>query len=381
MATNTKSDTAEIDKKKQENKSSTYKSIGSISSVIILTLIVLLGIIFYFFMSSTVLFSCKLGQSNIIPTNMDCYPYTQNKPVIEEIYTNIFITNTNPPESAKLEFPFGLNSKNYILDAFRNYKNDPKSNFFVNFIINILEGLIHFNNNALNAFLNGLNKLPEILIVLIGPILYGIYLVLLPIITFFVSIYYYFSSTKWLFTMNGEKGNSIVNYGFGLLFLFIAFILFWIGLFTFLPIISVVTVYLCFLTTLFYVGKMNNSEVNLLDITKEFFKFYKITITLIISFSIILLTFFSSLGVTGGLIGLLILCLIYFNLIPLGLFTPSKIENLTKLVSSEQAKKVCEPIKNNNSFFGNLLGSVFGSQKGGGNFTKELKKISKKLQK
>lgn len=380
MDTNIKNETAEIDKKKQASKDA-YKSIGSISSVIILTIISLLVIIFYFFISSTILFSCKLGQSNIIPTNMECYPYTENKPIIEEIYTNIFITNTKPQESSKLEFPYNLNSKNYILDAFRNYKNDPKSNFFVNFIINILEGLINFNNNALNAFLNGLNNLPEMLIVLFGPILYCIYLALLPIISFFVSIYYYFYSTKWLFTMNGEKGNSLINYGFGLVFLFIAFILFWIGLVTFLPIISFIIVYLCAFSTLFYVGKMNNNEVNLLDISKEFFKFYKITITLIISICIILLTFFSSLGATGGLIGIIIVFLIYFNLIPLGLFTPSKIDNLTKLVSTEQAKKVCEPMKNNSSLFGNLFGNIFGTQKGGGNFTKELKKISKKLQK
>ncbi len=379
MDTNTKNDTAEIDKKKKESKH-TYISIGSISSVIILTLITLTAIIFYFFISSTVLFSCKLGQSNLIPTNMECYPYTQNKPVIEEIYTNIFINNSKPPESAKLSFPVDMNSKNYILDAFRNYKNDPKSNFFVNFIISILEGLINFNNNALNAFLNGLNNLPEFLIVLFGPILYGIYLVLLPVASFFVSIYYYFYSTKWLFSMNGEKGNSLVNTGFGILFLFIAFILFWICLFTFLPLASVVIVYLCVFSTLFYVGKMNNKEVNLLDITKEFFKFYKITITLIISICVILITFFSSLGVTGGLIGLVILLLIYFNLIPLGLFTPSKLENASRLVSTEQAKKVCEPMKTNTSLFGNIFGSIFGTQKGG-NFTRELKKISKKLQK
>ena len=135
---NTNSDTSVIDKKKEETKNEISKSVGSYWSLIIIIIISLVLIIFYFCISSAILYSCKVSQSNIIPTSMDCFPFTRDKPDIQEIYTNIFITNTDPQESVKLKFPYNdKNSKNLILDAFRNYKNSPKANSIVIYIISI----------------------------------------------------------------------------------------------------------------------------------------------------------------------------------------------------------------------------------------------------
>jgi hypothetical protein len=100
-----------------------------------------------------------------------------------------------------------------------------------------------------------------------------------------------------------------------------------------------------------------------------------------ISFCIIIITFSSSLGITGGLISLLIVGLIYFEFIPLGVFKNIIPENLTRLTSFDQAKKDCSGVNTNTGINIPFIGNIFGNQKGGGNFSKELKKISKKLQK
>ena len=84
-------------------------------------------------------------------------------------------------------------------------------------------------------------------------------------------------------------------------------------------------------------------------------------------------------GVEGGLISLLIVFLIYFGIIPLGIFKSITPENLTKVTSFEQAKKDCNGTNNNNGINIPIIGNLFSPQKGG-NFAKQLKKISQKLQ-
>jgi hypothetical protein len=390
---NTNSDTSDIDKKKQETKNAISKNVGSYWSLVIIIIISLVLTVFYFGISSAILYSCKVSQSNIIPTSMECFPFTQDKPDIQEIYTNIFITNTEPQESVKLQFPYNdKNSKNFILDAFRNYKNSPKANTIVLFIISILEGLINYNNNAIDLFLNMLNKAPETLIVLFGPVLYITYLVFVQIFGFFVSIYYYFSSMSWFFKTNTNTSSNSkpkwentsildpIKYGFSIFFVFIFFILFWVLLFTCFPILPIITLYICVFSILGYVGQINGKDANVVSVTKTFFNYYKFIITSIIAIIITILTFTSSLGVTGGMISLLIISLIYFNIIPLGLFNSIKPENLTHVTSFEQAKKDCNGVTKNNGLKIPFIGNLFSSQKGG-NIMKDLKKLTKKLQK
>jgi hypothetical protein len=390
---NTNSDTSDIDKKKEETKNAISKNVGSYWSLVIIIIISLVLTVFYFGISSAILYSCKVSQSNIIPTSMECFPFTQDKPDIQEIYTNIFITNTEPQESVKLQFPYNdKNSKNFILDAFRNYKNSPKANTIVLFIISILEGLINYNNNAIDLFLNMLNKAPETLIVFFGPVLYITYLVFVQIFGFFVSIYYYFSSMSWFFKTNTNTSSNLkpkwentsildpIKYGFSIFFVFIFFILFWVLLFTCFPILPIITLYICVFSILGYVGQINGKDANVVSVTKTFFNYYKFIITSIIAIIITILTFTSSLGVTGGMISLLVIALIYFNIIPLGLFNSIKPENLTQVTSFEQAKKDCNGVTKNNGLKIPFIGNLFSSQKGG-NIMKDLKKLTKKLQK
>jgi len=391
--TNTNNDTLELDKKKETNNSSSSsanKSIKNIGSFLVSVLITVLLIVGYFIIGSIVLYECKLAQSNILPTSLECYPYTETSPEIQKVLTNIFITNTDPQESVKLSFPFDkYNSKNVILDMFRKYKEQPKSHFLINYIISILEGLINYSNNALTSFFNILNGAPEILILLFGPILSLIYFGLAPIVGFVVFIYYYFAGMKWLFKENTNTNvNSKpvwsdvnllepVNYGIALFLVFVFFILFWILLFTLTPMLSIGIFYMCLLMSFGYKGEIDNKKASIFTIMQEMFKHYKVTMTVIFT-TMIIISAFSNLGAVSGVFSMLTVLLIYFNFIPINIFESIKATNLTPLTSFEQAYKKCDGISSKPKTFFENIENFFDLKKGGG-IGRELKKLNKKI--
>jgi hypothetical protein len=392
--TNTNNDTLELDKKKETNNSSSSsanKSFENITSFLVSVLITVLLIVGYFILGSIVLYECKLAQSNILPTSLECYPYTESSPEIQKVLTNIFITNTDPQESVKLSFPFDkYNSKNVILDMFRKYKEQPKSNFLINYIIAILEGLINYSNNALTSFYNLLNGAPEMLIILFGPILSAIYFGLAPIIGIFVFIYYYFVEMKWFFkentntNVNSKPVWSDVNlfettsYASALFLVFVFFILFWILLFTLTPMLSIAIFYMCLLMSFGYKGEIDNKKASIFTIMQEMFKHYKVTMTSVFSIMIII-SAFSNLGALSGVFSMLTVLLIYFNFIPINIFESIKATNLSPLSSFEQAYKKCNhTVKNYPITFYELFNNFFDNKKGGG-IGRELKKLNKKM--
>ena len=106
--TNTNNDTQELDKKKEtlsSSSSSANSSIKNIGSFLLSVFITILLIVGYFIIGSIVLYECKLAQSNILPTSLECYPYTETSPEIQKVMTNIFITNTEPVSYTHLTLP------------------------------------------------------------------------------------------------------------------------------------------------------------------------------------------------------------------------------------------------------------------------------------
>lgn len=386
-------ETQELDKKKAQlisgskNKSNILKNISSFIITLLITIIIIIG---YVIFGSIILYECKLAQSNIIPTILECYPYTNNNLDIEKINSNIFITDTEPPKSSKINFPYDkFNSNNTILEMFRKYKEKPTSYFLLNYIIAILESLINYNNNALNTFFNFLNQIPEILIVTIGPILSLIYFGLVQIMGLFMFIFYYFSEMKWFFkenintNSNGKpewKDVGLLNpfkISIAIILVICFFILFWILLFTISPVLVISIFYICLFMTFSYKFDFNDKSATLVTIIKETFKFYKTIITTIISILIILMTF-SNLGSISGVITLLTIMLIYFKIININIFDSIQSINITPLTSFDQAIKNCSNTVKPKTFF-NTIGNFFESKGGGINY--ELKKLNKKLQK
>ncbi len=384
------SDTSAIDEKKKEESNSSDKGdyLKNIGSFMTSVVVMFIAITVYYTGSGLVLYACKLAQSNILPTDIHCSPYTDLKPDIQPIKTNIFTTGGDSPLSMKLSFPYNeYNSKNYIIDMFREYKNEPKSNFLANYFISMIESVIHFNYSIFNKILDMLNGLPEFLLVIFGPAIAAFMTTIIFILDHVYLIYLWFAQMGWFFKTNSNDtgtGNpkwedvtfvSPFNYwcAIGLVILFA--ILFFFAL----PVISILAAFSiswCIFSCIMYKAEMGDKIISALPIIKDTFKYYKTLIVIILSFFVIV-SAFSKLGTLPGIFSILTLALIYFGIISIDLFNSSGKNNLSPVVSDNQAKKTCsfkEPPKEKH---GLLYGLLFGQK--GGNITKEIKAIGKKL--
>jgi hypothetical protein len=381
-----------------DDDNSLNKYASNLMKFFITILILIIIVIFYFSSGALILFLCKLAQSNILPTNANCAPYTDSKPVIQPspIVTNIFTTFTEPEMSMKLEIPYDINSGNKIIEIFKQYKENSSSNFLINYFISIIESLMEFNYSSINSIMNAMNSnISETAIVTIGPIIsWFLYTIGIFINTFYFLILW-FKNMSWFFKTNtNDSGNgkpewedvtllSPVNFCIGIALVILFAILFFVG-FPFVSMIPLIFFHKSLLSTLFYKGKMNGKEANAFTIIKETLKYYKVTIVSVISVFVILSSF-ANMGVIPGIISILTVALIYYGIISIDIFKPIPEKNLTPSVSYEQAIKKCpgkiETNKKSHSFLYSLISGVynlFSGQKGG-DMTKELIKIGNKL--
>ena len=380
---------SEIDKKKEKSNSSNKSSYYSdIINFVFTVFILFIIIIVYYSSSGLLLYACKLGQSNILPTDAHCFPYTDNKLDIQPIRTNIFTTFNDPPLSMKMKFPYNEeNAANKLLDMFREYKNEPKSNFLANYFISIMESVVQFNYSAFNTILNMLNGLPEILIILFGPIIVGILSTIIFLLDHIYLIYLWFAKMGWFFKTNTNDSNtgnpkwadvtfvSPFNYWCALS-LVILFVFIFFFSFPLLSIIAALSMMWCMFSCITYTAEMNGTNITAATIVQDIFKYYKIPIMGIFSF-LVIVTAFSKLGTYPGIFSLLTLALIYYGIISIDIFNPIYKEQLSLVVSYKQAKKTCsytEPTKEKRGLFYNM---IFGQS--GGDIVKELKNISKRV--
>jgi len=384
------SDTSAIDEKKKEETSSSTNGdyIQNIGGFISSVIVMFIAVTVYYTGSGLLLYACKLAQSNILPTDIHCSPYTDSEPNIQPIKTNIFTTGGDNPLSMKLSFPYNeYNSKNYIIDMFRDYKNEPRSNFLANYFISMIENVINFNYSAFNKILDMLNGLPETLLIIFGPAIAAFMITIIFIVDHLYLIYLWFAQMGWFFKTNSNDsgtGNpkwedvtfiSPFNYWCAVCLI----ILFVIAFFFALPVISILAAFSmswCIFSCITYKAEMGGKIISALPIIKDTFKYYKTLIMSILSFFVVV-SAFSKLGTIPGIFSIITVLLIFFGIISIDIFNPSSKENLSPVVSFNQAKKTCnfkEPIKEKH---GLLYGLLFGQK--GGNITKEIKEIGKKL--
>ena len=385
-------DTSIIDEKKNQESSSdsaesyASKVLGFLKSVIVSILIVLL----YFSSGALILFLCKIAQSNILPSEANCAPYTDTQPIIKPspIQTNIFTTFTDPEMSIKMEIPYDINSKNKIIEIFKNYKEKPSSNFLANYFISISESILQFNYSSINIIMNSINSIfPESAIIGLGPIICGFLYGFGMLINTLYFIYLWLSNMSWFFKTNTNKTGegkpewenititSPINWflGLSLSILFVFLIIFG---FPFLSVLPIIFYHNALISTFFYKAMMNGKQITSFTIIKETLKYYKLPIIITISLFMISLAF-SNLGVMPGIFSIITLILIYYGIISINIFESIPERNLSPSVSYEQAKKTCPATNKNEVKHGFLYNLVFGQK--GGNITKQLKKIGKIL--
>jgi hypothetical protein len=387
------SDTSAIDEKNNEQKSSSNNNyFSNIGSFIFTVIILFIMIALYYASSGLILYACKLAQSNILPTDVHCYPYEETKPNIQPIQTNIFTTYSDPELSMKMKFPYDdYNSKNKLIDLFREYKNEPKSNFLANYFISLIESVVQFNYSSFNFILNILNSnLPEPVIILFGPIIVGFLSTIIFILDHLYLIYLWFANMGWFFktNINNSASGRPKWEDIGLLSPFyywcsVGLVILFIILFFFsLPLLSIIAS-IAMLWSMFscmtYKSEMNGKSITSLSIIQDVFKYYKLLIMGIFSFFVIV-SAFTKLGTVPGIFSLITLLLIYFGIISIDTFKPISKDNLSPSVSYEQARKTCSYKEPLGEKHGLLYDILFGGQRGG-NLTKELKQIGKKLSK
>lgn len=381
------SDTSAIDEKK-ENPTSNDDYSSKVISFAISVAVTFIIVLLYFTSSSLILFVCKLAQSNVLPTEANCAPYTNNKPSINPspIQTNIYTTNADM--SMKLEIPYDdYNAKNKLLDMFRTHKEKGSSNFLANYFISIIESLMQFDYSSINTTMNFLNNVPESIIIGLGPILVAILFSFGVLLNGLYFIYLWFSNMHWFFKSNkNESGEGAPKWedvtlfspvdwvlSIGLIIVFV--ILFFVGF----PLLSFIPFIILFVTTmscLFYKGKLNGKNVMAFSLIKETLKHYKLGFVTTLCLSVVLIAF-SKLGTVPGIFSLITVFLIYWGILGIDLFNPINESNLTPLSSYEQATKKCSNVLKNTQKHGLLYNFIFGQK--GGNITKQLKKIGKNI--
>jgi hypothetical protein len=394
----TDADTKLIDEKKKKKETDEDSYTSRVKSFVLSVARTILFIICYFIGGAILLFSCKLAQSNILPTNTNCSPYTDTDSSINPnpIKTNIFTTLsfTEPTMSMKLEIPYDINSRNQLIDMCKKWKESKSASFLGNYFISITEQLLQFNYSSITSIMNFMNSnLPEIVIVFLGPLI-SVFIYFFKIfmnIGYF--IYVWFAQMGWFFKKNKNESQdkkpewedvwliaTPFNWYCG--FLLICLFAFLWPIFIFLPMI-------CYnyslFSILFYKGILNGEEISAFTIIKETFKYYKVTIVSIISLWVILLAF-SKLGNTITLSCIIVtFFLFYFDFISTNylkeLFKPIPEKNLSPVEKDSyvQAKKTCD---------GNIAGKNYGylrtffnlltGQKGG-SIANELRSVGKTL--
>lgn len=387
------SDTQNIDDKKNNNGSIKDKATEFVKFVVT-TIILVSMVIFYFSLGGIILYACKLGQSNILPSDMKCFPYSDTKPEIEAIASNIFTTFTNPPMSAKLRFPYDkYNSGNMIIDLFRDYQTEPHASFIMSYFISIVEALVGVNYWAINQTLGMMNLLPESIIVVFGPIMAITMAIMLLLFDNFYLMYLWFIQMRWFFKSNSNTSDSqppewtdvtITSpfyYCLSILLVILFVILFFVLLIC-LPVLPFMTVVWCCLTCILFKSEMNKKPATVFTVVKDMFKFYKVTI-MAVSSACIVLSAFVHLGPLAGIVSIISLCLIIWGIVSVNIFKSIKPEDLSALVSDNQAKKTCsvkvaKAVVSKSHWFP-LINWLFSSQKGGRHLTSELKKLGNKL--
>jgi hypothetical protein len=386
------SDTAALDQKTEELNNTTNTEEPSYTSkvinFVIYTLVLCVGIIFYYGLGGVLLYSCKLAQSNILPTESKCEPYTEYKPTIQEKQINIFTdTFINPKNSMKISFPHdNFNLSNKLLDMFRDYKNDPESNFLANYFISIFEALIQFFYMCMNFTLNMMNQLPETIILLFGIPIVSIISTIVLIVSNLYILFLWFANMKWFFKSNENNKRGppkwedvpLISFNFFIAccLAFTFFILFFFGL-GFFPFITSFLSFYCVFSCLSYKSVLNGNNAGVFTIIQDVFKYYKVTIMFVFSV-IVVSAAFAELGAIPGVFSLITLGLIYFGLVGLSIYKPIDKDNLSPVTDYEQAIKTCKPpyLDKHRTWL-----EFIGLRGGGKNITKQLKDIHKKFTK
>jgi hypothetical protein len=360
----------------------------------------LLNLFIVLLVGTAILYGCKVSQSNILPTDLQCFPYTSTETSVKEIPINMNTTYLNGGKySQKIYFPYEYNKKNSLLDFLRRIKESPKATSVAAFLVDVVMSFIQFNYSLTNGFYSILNTyLPESIILLFSPFFLLPCFLFFIFLDFFYFMYAWFRNMSWLFKQNinnTDSGKPIwksvdllepFNYFFSWFLLFLFFWIYILGFGFIFSILLLISLTYTFFTPLGITGftKINNAfhKISLFQFFKDILKDKKQMIMIIFS----IITVLSSLTYFNWIVSIiftLIFVLFWFGIIPNNLYINNIPENLSKVASYNVAQKTCNETKKT------VLSNVWNlfrppnQQMGGdsseGEFIHSLKKLSKRL--
>lgn len=311
---------------------------------------------------TTMVYSGKVAQSNILPTDIYCFPYTDSVPIIEKIDVDINIVKVKPEEiySTKLQFDTTKNmtiiEEGFLGFLKRMIENKKSSNFYLyacSFIRKVICNNLQMNNvyyNLMNSYCS------ESVILFLLPYFNIFWFIITFVINFFFIIYswfnhlYLFYSEKTVVNDKSVWGNGKSMWDFQNVFksffiIFIAFIVFvCFGIGIIIPFMTmVISIYSIFMpmfmeATVKDKGKPYTFTSALLDVFK-----YKINIIMYIVTFYMISGMYSSFGSTAtGMSFVAFIILLFFTSIYKS-YKPIGKDNITLGIGKyKQANKECK---------------------------------------
>jgi hypothetical protein len=179
----------------------------------------LLKLIIIFLIGSRVVFACKVAQANILPTDLDCMPYTpatnndEDSPKYESTtpeanidVSYVYNADQEGYKTYATKIAFEINEfskKNYLIDKLRTIEYNPKVDPMVKYLCVVLQSLFVFYYGITNSLFNFMNSnLNESFIILLGPYLLKYLSVFIYPVSIVVSIIFCLLNIGWLLKSN-----------------------------------------------------------------------------------------------------------------------------------------------------------------------------------
>jgi hypothetical protein len=227
------SDTQTIDEKKNKTSDAPNVDIkpGQFGQFVWQFVLFCLWLIAFWILGSCVLFQCKVAQSNILPTDINAFPYTDTEPVfgytkdnhdsdetINKFYVNIFkFFEGGKEQNMKLFFDYYLqNDKDKFInqDLYLNGRAsriDPKSGWFTMYTTSLFQGVTSFCFSRYSQVFQLMNVvLNERAMLILGPFIMAYAFFVITGLNFIYLFWLYFKNMNWFFM---EKDDTLSNDG------------------------------------------------------------------------------------------------------------------------------------------------------------------------
>jgi hypothetical protein len=162
------------------------------------------SVLLYFVIGIVLLYLSKVFQSNLIPDDLGCFPYTDNEGNMDELSVNpvininrIFLKESNSLQSEKLVFDYKENKNTIFLNRLIHkwtsiYKPEEKTTGLLYWIGSFIQRFYYSNMYLLAGFFGILKTLTfgfDFLFIVLGPIALGIFIVISMLLIY--PVYFY----------------------------------------------------------------------------------------------------------------------------------------------------------------------------------------------